>query len=229
MKEGGYFQKALADFTHQVASGGAIRHLTDLGYTVKQIMERLDYPTTFERVQKGVWERMIETGVILTKEPGWLYGQGIAGEDGQRMRKAMYVQDYDQYGKVSFRRVEEMLETECEGPIVWKEIQIGIHPRQKDHVAVLLREKRSENGENRAYMSCEFGLAAWREPEKYHAMMERLDERQKEYLTGLPWERRRLYHRLDLRMTEILLKLFEAGLYEGECFFLDIQEKVWIA
>ena len=58
-----YFQKALSDFTYNAASGGAIRHLTDVGYTVKQIMEELAFPTPYERVQKGVWERLIETGI----------------------------------------------------------------------------------------------------------------------------------------------------------------------
>ena len=57
MQEHSYFQKALADFTQEAASGGAIRHLADMGYTVKQIMERLDFPTPYERVQKAVWER----------------------------------------------------------------------------------------------------------------------------------------------------------------------------
>ena len=104
MEEGKYFQKALADFTHQVASGGAIRHLTDLGYTVKQIMDRLDYPTSFERVQMGVWERLIESGVVLLEEPGRQHIEGITNEDGKRMKKAVYVQDYDQYGKIIFRR-----------------------------------------------------------------------------------------------------------------------------
>ena len=70
MGEHGYFQKALADFTYEAASGGAIRHLADMGYTVKQIAAKLDFPTPYERVQKGVWERLLETGVILTEEPG---------------------------------------------------------------------------------------------------------------------------------------------------------------
>lgn len=35
-----YFQNALSNFTHEVASGGAIRHLAEPGYTVKQITEK---------------------------------------------------------------------------------------------------------------------------------------------------------------------------------------------
>ena len=32
-----YLKKALSDFTFDVASGGAIRHLADRGYTVQEI------------------------------------------------------------------------------------------------------------------------------------------------------------------------------------------------
>ena len=70
MSEKKYFKNALSDFTFEAASGAAIRHLADLGYTVKQITERLTYPTSYERVQKVVWEHLVNTGVLLLKEPG---------------------------------------------------------------------------------------------------------------------------------------------------------------
>lgn len=44
MEKQTYFQTALANFTFDVASGGAIRHLADLDYTAAQIMKRLDFP-----------------------------------------------------------------------------------------------------------------------------------------------------------------------------------------
>lgn len=40
MAEKDYFQNGLSNFTHEVASGGAIRHLAEPGYTVKQITEK---------------------------------------------------------------------------------------------------------------------------------------------------------------------------------------------
>ena len=49
-----YFDEALSDFVHDAASGGAIRHLVDLGYSLTQIMQALSYPTPRERVQKTV-------------------------------------------------------------------------------------------------------------------------------------------------------------------------------
>ncbi len=229
MQEYGYFQKALSDFTYEVASGGAIRHLTDMGFTVKQIVARMDFPTPYEKVQKGVWERLIETGVILTEEPG---SGGRQGEDKylQRRRepvkKAKYVREYDQYGKASFRRVEEVQEEE--EAICWREAHWEAGVYRLEELSVRLREKRKENGENRSYMSCEFGLTSWKEPERFQTMLEVLQERQREYLSGLPWERRRLYHRLDARMMDILLRLCAEGLYRGECFFLETKDRIMI-
>lgn len=91
--EQSYFQSALSDFVFDMASGGAICHLTDLGYTVKQIQERLAYPTPYERVQKAVWKHLLDTGVIAM------------AEQEEKREKVEYVREYDSYGKASFRRV----------------------------------------------------------------------------------------------------------------------------
>ena len=90
-----YFQRALSDFVYDMASGGAIRHLADLGYTVRQIQEKLDFPTPYERIQKTVWKHLTDTGVIFPEGPR----QGKTGE------KVEYVREYDSYGRASFRRV----------------------------------------------------------------------------------------------------------------------------
>lgn len=102
------FRQALSDFTFDVASGGAIRHLTDLGYTVKQIQEQLDFPTPLARIQKEVWRRLVDTGIILLEEPGRQ----------KPKEKVDYVREYDSYGKASFRRVVEtdpQPETDADG------------------------------------------------------------------------------------------------------------------
>jgi len=64
-----YFEQALSDFTHDMASGGAIRHLVDAGFSVNQIMERLDFPTPRERVEKTVYRYMTESGILLLNPP----------------------------------------------------------------------------------------------------------------------------------------------------------------
>ena len=93
MSEQDFFRNALSDFTYEAASGAAIRHLTDLGYTVKQISERLTYPTPFERVRKTVWQQLLDTKVVLTEEPG-----------GGKMRgRTEYAVEHDKYGRTSYR------------------------------------------------------------------------------------------------------------------------------
>lgn len=90
-----YFQKALSDFVYDMASGGAICHLADLGYTVRQIQEKLDFPTPYERIQKTVWKHLMDTGVIFPE----------GAEQGKTREKVDYVREYDSYGRASFRRV----------------------------------------------------------------------------------------------------------------------------
>lgn len=64
-----YFNQALSDFMFEVASGGSIRHLVDLGYSVDQIMAKLAFPTPRERVEKTVCQYMKEKGILLTELP----------------------------------------------------------------------------------------------------------------------------------------------------------------
>ena len=53
-----------------------------------------------------------------------------------------------------------------------------------------------------------------------------LEGRQREYIEGLPWERKVAYHRLDLRMRGIAARLYEAGKYQGNCYFRKAEERV---
>ncbi|MDE7277089.1 MAG: hypothetical protein K2N98_09610 [Lachnospiraceae bacterium] len=64
-----YFQAALSDFTFDVAAGGAIRHLTDRGYSVEQIMRELSYPVPRARVEKAVYRHLLESRILLPELP----------------------------------------------------------------------------------------------------------------------------------------------------------------
>ena len=64
-----YFQDALSDFVYDAASGRAIRHLADTGYTTAQIVHQLDYPTPFAKVQHTVTRHLKETGILLESLP----------------------------------------------------------------------------------------------------------------------------------------------------------------
>lgn len=211
MSEQSYFQNALSNFTYEAASGGSIRHLTDLGYTVKQIAEQLSFPTPIERIRRQVWEHLIETEIILIEEPGR-----------NPKIKAEYVREYDEYGRASFRRVAE---SSTEQTIIhWKELAACRHEKEK--IRSLLEKKIAENGETHSYAACEFGILIRQDPKRFQKLLLVLDRNQQEYVEGLPWAAKRVYHRLNPRMQKILLQLSAAGLWKGNCYFLKTGEKM---
>jgi len=204
MSEKEYFKNALSDFTFEAASGAAIRHLADLGYTVKQITEQLTYPTSYERVQKAVWEHLINTGVLRLKEPG----------SEKPKRNVTYVKEYGKYGRASLRQVvlPENDKVSC-----WKKYHL------KDNTigdfSVFLVEKCIKSGEELSYVSCDFGFFLKKEPKYLKEKLQVLDHRQQDYILGLPWEEKTVYHRLNRRMRDIVLRLQENGWEWGSCYF----------
>lgn len=213
MSEQEYFQNALSNFIFEAASGGAIRHLTDLGYTVSEIMGRLDVPTPYEKVQRTVWQRLLDTGVLLLEEPG--------SEDGRE--EVTYVRDYDRYGKPSFRRVVTSVEhCGAEKGVIWRESRMD---GDRD-IAVFLKQKCMENGEEFSYVSCDFGLRLYDGAGSPLQLGVIAEQTHREYIRGLPWERKLCYHRLDKRMREIIAALYKGGEYHGICYFGKTGEKV---
>lgn len=290
------FQSALSDFTFDAACGGAIRHLADSGFTAKQIMERLDYPISGERVRKAIYKHFCDNCVILEKSP----------EEELPETKPVYVMEYDSYGKPSYRRkstasMEGILSGAASAATAWKEISYyptavlavppsgkvsekkfgrpgqviskiahkGSHqevlknagggpglemlkstgrsfgwgmcnktrrdsarvgsgepagcPGRGAELSAFLTEKCIQKDE-KVYISCDFGI-----PDSAAARgISLLNGRQQEYLEGIPWPRRRVYHRLDHRMKEILCSLYEQHAYEGNCYFLSDKEKLTI-
>lgn len=211
MGENRYFQKALSDFTYETASGGAIRHLADSGYTVRQIAEGLDFPTPYERVQKTVWEHLLGQKTILLEKPG----------SGEGKEAVHYVREYDRYGKASFRRV--VVREDGESVADWTVHTLG-ERKTAEAFAALLQDKLNANNEEYAYTSLDFGIMLRKNPAQYEAMCSVLDDRQQEYVAGLPWKAQRVYHKLDPHGRNILEQLYGAGQYQGECFFLKTRE-----
>lgn len=215
-----YFKNALGDFTFEAACGGEIRHLVDLGYTVRQIAERLSYPVSFGRVQQAVWKYLTDTGTVLLEEPG----------KGAQREPPVFVKEYDQYGKPSFRRVRGNAGERKE--ICWKER--GFSGRGAKELELFLAEECKRNGEDCSYIACRFGCQGI----KWEQALQGLEERQREYIKGLPWERRVVYHRLDRRMREIAVRLYGmegdsdgccGGTWDdGACYFMKAEEKVFL-
>lgn len=207
-----YFKRALSDFMFDVASAGAIRHLTDRGYTVEQIVKRLDFPTPLDRVQKVVWEHLLDTGVLSLEEPS----------EGTGKETYTYVTDYDEYGRKSFRRVA--LGGGNQTAIDWREGRFS--ERDDENFSEFLKRKCGENGEEYSYVSCKFGLYSRREPENFEKMTRLLEPAQREYILGLPWERRVVYHRLNPCMRGIAGRLWGERGCIGACYFIRTREKV---
>lgn len=237
-----YFQTALSNFATDVACGGAVRHLTDIGYTLNQICDRLDYPAPRAKVQKIMMEYLYERRILLREEPS----MEIFAEQTQ------FVQEQDAYGRRTMRKVgvdyisrngmtdasnltsQSSQRKEAQlWDILWKE---SVYERRRDgKLTEVLHKKWEANGDENSYMSCAFAFlntdhnSQTTQKETQNAGktdMGCLNNRQREYLSGIRWEAPVLYHRLDQRMREILVKLYKADAYEGACFFLKTREKL---
>lgn len=214
-----YFNQALSNLMFDAASGAAICHLADCGYTAGQISKMLDFPTPMDRIKDMVWRHFLDNGTILLDE------QKIGVSCEQYAFKA----EQDAYGRRSFRKIK--VRDGQEKPVLWEESHYSGRADQASLLAYLKSksaENSGEDGRAGAYVSCDFGLRSRREPERYQESLQRLEAEQQDYLLGLPWERQMAYHRLDARMCGIIAALYGQGCYHGTCYFIKSREKVKI-
>lgn len=200
-KEPDYFGEALADFAHDMASGGAIRHMVNLGYSVDEIKRRLDFPTSRERVRRTVDEYLRGCKILLEELP-------VAEED---------------------------LKTET------------LRRPSPSELTRRVRDLIDRNGEENSYVSCPYGLLFFdrksalaraglryegaagmdrEQKDRIESLLSCLTGREREYLLGIPWERKIMYHRLNGRMTEISLELALHSEVEQSFYFLKTGEKI---
>lgn len=211
MKEQEYFKQAISNFTYESACGGAIRHLADLGYSIRKIMERLDFPVPYERVQKTVLEHFLETGVLLLEEPG----------KGKIREEVAYVKEYNQYGKASFRKV--VTQKKDAGIIHFKERYF--ESNQYGNFWGYFMEKCRENEMN-GYVSLDFRTKA-ASGISVKEILQVLDASQQDYIQGLyEKEERMVYHRLDTPVRDIIIRLYENNNYHGKCYFIKTEEMI---
>lgn len=123
MKE---FNKALSNFINDAAAGGAVRHLADLGYSISQIADNLDYPIPREKIAGYMWEHFVNTGKICLEEPK------------QTQDIASFVKEQDSFGRISFRRVVTTVDNshkqyvKCEfGKLLYKKDEKFLQTLQK--------------------------------------------------------------------------------------------------
>lgn len=77
------------------------------------------------------------------------------------------------------------------------------------------RETKQEQPEKRRYIACPFG------GEDGQELLALLDKRQREYIEGICWTGRTMYHLLDERMCGIVKRLSENGKDMGEIYVCD--------
>lgn len=64
----GYFEEALSNFVSDFNYGGAIRHLTDLGYSASAIKRKLKIPFDTARIQEVQYKYLLEREMLITEE-----------------------------------------------------------------------------------------------------------------------------------------------------------------
>lgn len=207
-----YFENALSNFVFDMAGGSAIRHMADKGYTVKHIKESLEYPVSYEKIQKTVWEHLLDKKVILVNVPG----TNIIKDN------IVYVEKYGKYGRKSFSAV--VIPDKDYKRTGWKVNKYNYNVKQD--FSGYISEKCNKNGRETAYVSCSFGILKKDNPGRFKTIMEVLDSRQREYIEGLLWPYKCVYHRLNLCMQEIISILVGQELYNGACYFIELEEKV---
>ena len=129
------FKNALTKYVKDFASGDSVRRLADKGFTVAEIRARLAFPLESKDIGQIVWQRYLDTGVILTEDPK------------EASREALtYEKKQDKYGKVSFIQVRKKVDTDGEylpcdiGKMLYKDRQgvidrlSALHENELDYV-----------------------------------------------------------------------------------------------
>ncbi|MCQ2499177.1 MAG: hypothetical protein MJ133_09350 [Lachnospiraceae bacterium] len=159
------FNQALNNFTMDVASGGAIRYLAKLGYTVNEIADKLTYPAPIGVIKETVWKYYLNEGIIRLD---WNPLQ----KEGQFIENVEFVKDTDAYGRTSFRRVVTKIPAD-----------------------------------DTQYIACDFGKELYVDENAFMRRLSVLDDKDREYILGLPWPVSTVYHIADDRMKRIADRL----------------------
>jgi len=152
------FNKALSNFINDAAVGGAIRHLADLGYSISQISDSLDYPLPKDKIASIIWEHFLNIGKISLKEPNGL------------TEKVSFIKEQDAYGKTSFRKVVEPVDNSNKKYI---QVNYGRLLYKKD--PEFLARLNELSLEDREYIE----LIPWPLTPVYHQLDERMERMHK--------------------------------------------------
>jgi hypothetical protein len=194
-----YFSKALSNFTNDIASGDAIRHLADLGYTVNEIHDRLDFPTPHSRIADTVWKHYIATGVIRLEKP-----------DGRPVEKVSYVREYDSLGRAYFKQVREVVmppgvqssKDRWGSQDRWSSQEAGFSQGDVGHSSGSI-DVEGEDPAPLKYIPVDFGIRIYQNRAAFEESLADLEPRDRDYILSLPWPLKTVWHIADERMSRI--------------------------
>lgn len=206
MTENKYFEKALSDMKDSFAGTDGIKHLADLGYSLRDIQKSLDFPFSLEKIGRVIWNHHIANETILLKTPG-----SGAGEPGAR-----FVKKTDAFGKQSFIRVSGQAEVKSER--TWKKV---VYHKDDRSVREFLNADSSCGPD---YVSLDLGVLKSRKDALWAELLSYLDGDERDYIEFLPWDNSlsSVYHRIDERIVRILDHLEGSGYMPGVFYFAII-------
>lgn len=171
MNNSTYFNKALHNMVFENACGAAIRRLADMSFPVSYIHKALDYPISFERVQKYVWRYYLDNRVLLFPDDKLEYHEenGIIILNEPKVTKT-FIKETGPYGKITYR-------------------QVTVDSSKNDNP---VNDSDSDSGKpgQRRYIPCNFGILKHTVPKEFEKVLEKLDRDNKNYLIDLPWRTR---------------------------------------
>ncbi len=182
MNNSDYFNKALHDMVFENACGAAIRRLADMSMPVSNINKQLDYPISFERVQRYVWQYYLDNKTLLYLSNKTNYRE----ENGyiiitEPCKTKTFVKEQGAYGKITYRQVI---------------IESG---KSNDNKAI----NSSPGNESDKYIACNFGIIKRKNPDEYKKLLNKLDSNDSAYIDDLPWENKIIYHRMNEKLISI--------------------------
>lgn len=112
----GYFEDALSNFVQDFNYGGAIRHLTDLGYSAKAIRDKLKCPFDTVKIQEIQYRYLKEREILLPEEKIAEKG-GIYARDTEKLWEEAQITGKE-YGRAEAERIlTEMLKERGDGSL----------------------------------------------------------------------------------------------------------------
>ena len=177
-----FFGKAMGNFMHEMSGAGAIRHMVDQGYSIRQIMERLDYPTPQHRVEETALKHMLKQGILLESLPNRESLSGVRPEQGKRTEPA--TEAGETMINMGYRRT------------------MICRPYDRKQLSEAIYSRRERDGEASSYVLLPLGKL-----KKDREALSCLSGREWDYLCGLPWKGGTVYHRLTGRMYGIAMEL----------------------